>query len=57
MIVLDFSVVKRAIPKALLDEEVKIWTALPSTSVNNVAQVLDFNRRRRAYIDPQIEKL
>lgn len=45
------------IPKALLDEEVKIWTTLPSTSVNNVSQIIDFNRRRRAYIDPQIEKL
>ena len=46
-----------SIPKALLDEEVKIWTTLPSTSVNNVAQIIDFNRRRRAYIDPQIEAL
>ena len=46
-----------SIPKALLDEEVKIWTTLPSTSVNNVSQIIDFNRRRRAYIDPQIESL
>lgn len=45
------------IPKAVLDEEVKIWPTLPSTSVNNVSQIIDFNRRRRAYIDPQIEKL
>lgn len=46
-----------SIPKALFDEEVKIWSTLPSTSVNNVSQIIDFNRRRRAYIDPQIEKL
>lgn len=45
------------IPKALLDEEVKIWPTLPSTSVNNVSQILDFNRRRRAYIDSQIDAL
>jgi hypothetical protein len=46
-----------SIPKALLDEEVKIWPTLPSTSVNNVTQIIDFYRRRRAYIDPQIEAL
>ena len=40
-----------------LDEEVKIWATLPSTSVNNVAQILDFNRRRRAFIDPLVEAL
>ncbi len=45
------------IPKALLDEEVKIWTEIPSTTVNNVSQILDFYRRRRAYIDPQFEAL
>ena len=45
------------IPKALLDEEVKIWPTLPSTSVNGVSQILDFYRRRRAFIDPQIEAL
>ena len=56
-IVETFSNFIGSIPKALLDEEVKIWTTLPSTSVNNVSQIIDFNRRRRAYIDPQIEAL
>ena len=46
-----------SIPKALLDEEVKIWPTLPSTSVNSVYQMVDYYRRRRAYIDPQIEEL
>lgn len=45
------------IPKALYDEEVKIWTSIPSTSVNNVSQIIDHYRRRRAFIDPQIEAL
>lgn len=45
------------IPKALLDEDIKIWPTLPSTTVNNVSQIIDFNRRRRALIDPQIEQL
>jgi hypothetical protein len=46
-----------SIPKALLDEEVKLWPTLPSTSVNNVSQIIDHYRRRRAFIDPQIEAL
>ena len=45
------------IPKAILDEEVKMWTGLPSTSTNNVSQIIDHYRRRRAFIDPQIEAL
>lgn len=51
---LDFA---GSIPKAILDEEVKVWTTIPSTSTNNVSQILDFYRRRRKYIDPQIEAL
>ena len=46
-----------SIPKALLDEEVKIWPGLPSTSVNSISQILDFYNRRRAFIDPQIAAL
>ena len=46
-----------SIPKALLDEEVKIWTTLPSTSVNNITQITDFYRRRRPLIDAEIEAL
>ena len=46
-----------SIPKALLDEEVRLWPEIPSTSVNNVSQIIDFYRRRRAYIDPQIDAL
>ena len=46
-----------SIPKGLLDEEVKLWPTLPSTSVNNVSQIIDHYRRRRAFIDPQIEAL
>ena len=45
------------IPKALYDEEVKLWPTIPVTSVNNVSQIIDHYRRRRAYIDPQIEAL
>ena len=47
----------RKIPKALYDEEVKMWTTIPLTSVNNVSQIIDHYRRRRAFIDPQIEAL
>jgi hypothetical protein len=46
-----------SIPKALFDEEVKIWRSIPNTSINNVSQILDFNRRRRTYIDSQINAL
>ena len=45
------------IPKALLDEEVKLWPKIPSTSVNNVSQIIDFYRRRVAWITPQIMAL
>lgn len=34
------------IPKAVLDEEVKLWKGIPSTSVNNVHQIMDWYRNR-----------
>lgn len=46
-----------SIPKALYDEEVKMWTGIPSTSISNISQILDFYDRRRKYIDAQIEAL
>jgi hypothetical protein len=45
------------LPKALLDEEVKIWSGIPSTSVNNFAQIIDFYRGRCAVIDNEIEQM
>ncbi len=46
-----------SIPKALYDEEVKIWTQIPNTSVNDLSHIIDFYRRRREFIDAQIEAL
>ena len=46
-----------SISNALYNEEVKIWAGIPSTAVNNVAQITDFYRRRREYLDAQIEAL
>jgi hypothetical protein len=56
-IIETFTTFAGSIPKGLFDEEVKLWPKIQSTSVNNVAQIIDFNRRRRAYIDPQINAL
>jgi hypothetical protein len=57
MVVKTFNDFVGSIPKALYDEETKLWKVLPATSVNNVSQIIDFNRRRREIIDAQIEAL
>lgn len=45
------------IPKALLDEEVKIWTGIKLTSVNSASQIIDHYRDRCKYCDNTINKL
>lgn len=45
------------IPKALYDEEVKIWTNIPGTQTNNLAQIMDFYRLRVKALDAEIEAL
>ena len=46
-----------SIPKALFDEEVKIWKGIPSTSTNNLSQIADFYKRRSALMDAEMEAL
>lgn len=45
------------IPKGLYDMETELWVDIPSTSVNNLAQIADFYKRRSAFIDREIENL
>lgn len=43
-----------AIPKALYDEEVRIWPGIPSTMVNNVAQIVNWYQNRCEGMDTDI---
>ena len=45
------------IPKGLFDYEVEVWTGIPSTSTNNLSQIVDFYRRRCEYVDKVIDEL
>ena len=45
------------IPKALFDEEVKIWNTLPGTQTNNINQILNNFRLRCELLDNEIKKL
>lgn len=45
------------IPKGLKDEEVKIWSTLPGTDTNNLAQIMNFYRLRCEILDKEIETL
>lgn len=45
------------IPKALFDEEVKIWSTLPGTQTNNITQILNNFRLRCELLDNEIENL
>ena len=38
------------IPKALLDEDCRIWKTIPGTTYNNLGQITDWYRRRFAYL-------
>lgn len=51
VVVTTFTQFASLIPKALLDEEVKMWTALGCTSTNNVSQIIDHYRRLRKQND------
>lgn len=44
-------------PKAMFDEEVKIWPEIPNTSMHNFAQIADFYKRRCDFVDRQIGSL
>lgn len=43
------------IPAAIYDQNCKRWPLLRSTSVSNVAQILNWYRLRRAFLDKQID--
>ena len=45
------------IPKACLDEEVKLWPGIPGTTTNNIQQIIDFYRYRVEHLDAEIEAL
>lgn len=45
------------IPKALYDEEIKIWTNIPYTSTSNVQQIVEWYRLRCQVIDMEISSL
>ena len=45
------------IPKALFDEEVKIWNSLPGTQTNNINQILNNFRLRCELLDNEIKNL
>lgn len=45
------------IPKALFDEEVKLWTSLPGTQTNNITQILNNFRLRCELLDNEIKNL
>lgn len=45
------------IPKALFDEEVKIWASLPGTQTNNISQILYNFRLRCELLDNEIKNL
>ena len=45
------------IPKSLYDEEVKIWTNLPSTSINNANQIVHYFTERCEYVDLWVDWL
>ena len=45
------------IPKALFDEEVKLWSTLPGTETNNISQILYNFRLRCELLDNEIKNL
>lgn len=45
------------IPSTLLAEDAKKWATIPSTSVSNLAQILNWYRLRRAVIDKEIDAM
>lgn len=47
----DFS---KDIPKAVLDEEVRLWTGIPSTSQNNISQILEWYRLRLERVNVEL---
>lgn len=42
----------QAIPTQILDEDARLYPEIPSTNVHNLAQILNWYRLRRAYLDP-----
>ena len=45
------------IPKALFDEEVKIWPTIPGTHTNNLTQIINYYMMRCKVMDAEIEAL
>ena len=56
-VALAFENFVKDIPTPILNEDVKKWTTIPSSSVNNVSQIRDWYRRRTAFIDKEVENL
>lgn len=45
------------IPSQLMDEDARKWPTIPSTSASNLAQILNWYRLRRAYLDQLLESM
>lgn len=54
---LAFSNFAAGIPRALLEEDVRKWPTIPSSSVSNTAQILNWYRMRVAAMDKEIESM
>lgn len=44
-----------SIPSQIYDEDARKWPTIPNTSASNLAQILNWYRVRRAYIDKEID--
>ncbi len=49
-----FTSFSKDIPRAVLDEEIRLWKGIPSTSVNNVHQILNWYRERVERVDIEL---
>jgi hypothetical protein len=54
---LEFYNFTAGIPKAIKDEECKLWSLIPNTDTNNVNQIVNQYILRCKYIDEQVSKL
>ena len=45
------------IPKAVLDEEARLWPGIPGTNTNNLFQIIEFYKQRVVILDAEITAL
>lgn len=45
------------IPKAVYDQEIKLWPSTLGTATNNLSQIMNWYRLRCQFIDSQIDSL